>query len=192
MAWRSGGVLVESRGETAVWLKAAAPERASHACDLFVVHAAADADFVRGYLLPALNLQQLRVHLIDELTPGALHLAEIERGISSRFTVVVLSPACLNDRWAVFSEQFASYLSVEDVHVIPLQLEACQVPIRLKARVALDFTDRTRWESETARLRRLLHTTAPVAEQIPCPYPGMRRCTAHEASRFFRTRERAR
>ncbi len=42
--------------------------------DLFVVYAAADRDFVHGYLLPALNLPPAppsRVQLVDELTPGA-------------------------------------------------------------------------------------------------------------------------
>ena len=41
------------------------------ACDLFVVHAATDAEFVRGYLLPALNLPSSRVLLVDDLPLGA-------------------------------------------------------------------------------------------------------------------------
>src|SRR6185369_14076232 len=77
--------------------------------------------FVHGYLLPALNLPPSRVQLVDDLTPGASLVAEIERGVSrSRFTVAVLSPAFLEDRWAVFGEQLASHLSVKDVRVIPL------------------------------------------------------------------------
>jgi hypothetical protein len=78
---------------------------AAYAFDLFVVHAAADADFVRGYLLPALNLPSSRVLLVDELTPGASVVSEIAHGVwRSRFTVAVLSPAYLADRWAVFGE----------------------------------------------------------------------------------------
>jgi hypothetical protein len=100
------------------------------------------------------------VLLVDALAPGALVVSELDRGVSrSRFTVVVLSPAYLEDRWAMLGEQLASYLSVEDVHVIPLRLADCKLPLRLEARVALDFTDRASWESETARLRELLHTT---------------------------------
>jgi WD40 repeat protein len=162
-----------------------------YAFDLFVVYAAADADFVHGYLLPALNLPASRVLLVDELTLGALVVSEIERGVSrSRFTVAVLSPAYLEDRWAVFGEQLTSHasvedVSVEDVHVIPLRLFDCELPLRLKARVCLDFTDRAGWEAEAARLRKLLQTTAPFAEQIRCPYPGMRPFAASEASRFF-------
>jgi hypothetical protein len=148
-------------GGMPAYTEPAPQDSVSHAFDLFVVHAAADADFVRGYLLPALNLPSSRVLLADALTPGALVVAELDRGVSrSRFTVVVLSPAYLEDRWAVLGEQLASYLSVDGVHVIPLRLADCKLPLRLEARVALDFTDRANWESETVRLRELLHTTS--------------------------------
>jgi predicted oxidoreductase (fatty acid repression mutant protein) len=158
----------------------------SHAFDLFVVHAASDADFVRGYLVPALNLPSTRVLLVDELPLGAVVVDEIDRGVScSRITVAVLSPAYLADRWAVFGEQLASHLSAEGVRVIPLRLMDCKLPLRLEARVSLDLTDQTRWESEAARLRDLLHTARPATEQIACPYPGMRPFAENEASRFF-------
>jgi WD40 repeat protein len=157
-----------------------------HAFDLFVVHAAADADFVRGYLLPALNLPASRVLLLDDLPLGATVVAELDRGVSrSRFTVAVLSPAYLADRWAVFGEQLATHLSAEAVRVIPLRLTDCPLPLSLDARVSLDFTDPARWEPEVARLRELLHTAAPAAEQIACPYPGMRPFGGADASRFF-------
>jgi WD40 repeat protein len=180
MGMRSeGDVVVEHAGITL-------PEPATHAFDLFVVHAAADTDFVRGYLLPALNLPASRVLLMDEIPLGAVVVSEIDAGVSrSRFTVAVLSPAYLEDRWAVFGEHLASHLSARDVHVIPLRLLDCELPLRLDARVALDFRDHACWELEVARLRDLLHTAAPVAEQLPCPYPGMRPFTEHEASRFF-------
>lgn len=70
------------------------PAEPVQAYDLFIVHASADAHFVRGYLLPALNLPSSRVQLIDELPPGGVIAAEIDRRVSrSRYTVAVLSPA---------------------------------------------------------------------------------------------------
>jgi len=114
----------------AMQARMAQPEPATHEFDLFVVYAASDADFVHGYLLPALNLPPARVLLVDELTPGALVVSEIARGVArSRYTVAVLSPAYLADRWAVFGEQLASYVSVEGeraggAQVIPLHLIA--------------------------------------------------------------------
>lgn len=43
-------------------------------------YAAADAEFVRGYLLPVLDLSSSRVLLVDELTPRAPVTTEIARG----------------------------------------------------------------------------------------------------------------
>jgi hypothetical protein len=100
------GTHMGSKGDTVVdSAETVSPDSAARAFDLFVVHAAADAHFVRGYLLPALNLPTSRVLLIDELPLGAVVISEIDRGVSrSRFTVAVLSPAYLEDRWALFGE----------------------------------------------------------------------------------------
>jgi len=183
---------MKSQGQVAVQhANAAWREAVIRDFDLFVVHAGDAADFVRGYLLPALNLPSPRVLLVDELTPGALAVAEIERGVArSRFTIVVLSPGYPADRWAVFGEVLASHASVEgqhagDVHVIPLRLGDCQLPLRLDARVMLDFTDRADWDFAAARLCKLLNTAAPRVEQIRCPYPGMRPFAEAEAAQFF-------
>jgi TIR domain len=71
----------------------------AHAYDLFVVYAADDAAFVRGYLLPALHLPPARVRLVDDLPLGGMIVSAIDRAVTeSRFTVVVLSPAYLADR----------------------------------------------------------------------------------------------
>ena len=158
----------------------------AHAYDLFVVHAATDAEFVRGYLLPALNLPSSRVLLVDDLPLGGVIVAEVDRGVTqSRFTVAVLSPAYLADRWAVFGEQLASHLSVDDTRIIPLRLTACDPPLRLDARVSLDFTDGARWDAEAGRLRDLVHALPPAPEPIACPYPGMRAFGPADVGRFF-------
>jgi formylglycine-generating enzyme required for sulfatase activity len=143
--------------------------------DLFIVHAPADAAFVRDYLLPALELPRERVLLVDELPLGGLVVSEIDRGVAcSRYTIAVLSPAYLADRWADFGAELASHLSRSDARVVPLRLVDCDLPVRLDARVALDFTDRSRWAWETARLRALLGRAAPAAAPLPYPRPGRR------------------
>jgi len=143
--------------------------------DLFVVHAPADAAFVRAYLLPALDLPSSRVLLVDELPLGGLVVSEIDRAVSrSRYTIAVLSPAYLEDRWADFGAEIATHLSLKDARVIPLRLVDCELPVRLEARIALDFTDKGRWEWETARLRDLLCSPGLIAPPIPYPYPHKR------------------
>ena len=113
--------------------------------DLFVVHADADAPFVRGHLLPAVGLAPGRVLLSSEPALGELKVTEIERGVrSSRLTVVVLTPAYMADCWAVFGEQLISHASVAKGRLIPLLLADCDVPLRLDALVTLDFRDSDR------------------------------------------------
>ena len=172
--------------QTAAELTEAERAAPAHTYDLFVVHAPADAAFVRGYLLPALDLPAFRVLLVGELPLGSMIVSEIDEGVRrSRFTVAVLSSAYLADRWAVFGEQLASHLSTDTTRIIPLRLAACDLPSRLAARVALDFTDRMRWDAETGRLRDLLHAAMPVPEPIACPYPGMRAFGAADFGWFF-------
>lgn len=127
------------------------------ALDVFIVFAPSDAAFVRGDLLPALALPDLRVLLIDELELGAPIVSELERGVSSsRFTIAVLSPACFDDPYAMFGVRLASYASLTAVHILPLRLADVPLPPSLEARVMLDFRRPARRASETARLRALL------------------------------------
>jgi hypothetical protein len=126
------------------------------------------------------------VLLSDALPLGGVVVTEIDRGVSgSRFTVVVLSPAFLADQWALFGEQLASHRGVQHGRVVPLRLTECELPLRIDARISLDFTDQSRWEAEATRLRALLSSAPPPEEQIACPYPGMRPFGEADASRFF-------
>ncbi len=126
--------------------------------------------------------------LVDDLQPGSIVVSEIDRAVArSRFTVAVLSPAYVSDRWAMFGEQLASHasiLSVENRRIIPLRLTDCELPLHLDALVSLDFTDPNRWEPEAARLRDLVRAPAPAVEQIKCPYPGMRPFRESEFNQF--------
>jgi hypothetical protein len=159
--------------------------------ELFVVHADADADtqFVHGYLLPSVGLAPERVLLSSVLALGAPRAAEIERGVqTSRLTVVVLSPACLSDRWTEFGEQLATYVSGVGGRLVPLLRADCELPLRIKFKIGLDFRDPGRWSEEAERLRAHLQQPAPAPTKLPCPYPGMRPYSAITAA-YFHGRE---
>ena len=82
--------------------------------DLFVVHAEADRAWVDGYLKPMLGLEPARVFTPRDFRLGVGVAAEFERGVtSSRYTLLVLSPAFLADRWAEFAEGQVSFFSVD-------------------------------------------------------------------------------
>src|SRR4051794_20097937 len=81
--------------------------------DVFVVHAAADEWFVKGYLLDKLGLAPERVLRLQTLALGEPITDEVERGVrSSRVTIVVLSTASMDDRRVEFAHQLAAYATV--------------------------------------------------------------------------------
>lgn len=126
---------------------------------LFLSFAEADHVWVQNYLLPALDLSQERIITKHGFQPGADKLAEFERAVtSSRFTVLVLSQAYLEDEWSTFEGKLASYFSVAEQcgRLIPLRLQDCELPLDIDFRVSLDCTEEANWESEIARLRDLL------------------------------------
>lgn len=159
--------------------------------DVFIVHAAADEAFVRGYLLDALGLPDDRVLRIQTIDLGEWTSKEIERGVeSSRFTIVVLSPAFLDDAWAKFGHRLATHASADREGpgtLLPLLREDCGLSGHVDAIEKLDFRDRSRtsWEAEVQKLQRYLGRPVAPARELSCPYPGMRPFHAEEADRFF-------
>jgi len=159
--------------------------------DLFVVHAEADRAWVDGFLKHALGLDPGRVMTPRDFRLGASVVGEFERGVaSSRFTLLVLSPAFLADRWAEFGEGLVSFSAVDEGRnrLLALTLHPCHSPLRLRFRESLDCTDWTHWDDEAARLRRHLDAPEPTIEAVPCPFPGM--VPFHqEDARFFHGRD---
>lgn len=139
---------------------------------LFALYAPDDAAFVRKVLLPRLALPAEQVLSFDDFTPGSLTLDEISRAVQdSKVTVVVLSPAYLRDRWAVYGEQLASHAHLMSGKVLPLLLTDCQLPLRLDALVPLDFRDPSRWHDELERLARHLGRSAVCASPVTTSKP---------------------
>ena len=169
----------------------ATPALHDFAHDVFVVHAEADEPFVRGFLFPALGLPAGRALLLGELALGHAITEEILRRIrTSRITIVVLSPAYLADRWAVFGADLAGYARTavdEGRLVLPLLRADCAVPDDIAMLTGLDFRESQKpdWSAEAARLRDLLGQPPPTVAELPCPYPGMRPFTELDETRFF-------
>lgn len=159
--------------------------------DLFIAYAEADRSWVEGYLIKELGLPRERVITKGDFRPGASTLDELERAVtSSRYTLLVLSPAFLVDEWAVLGENLASFLTIREQQerLIPLVLHPADLPLRIEFRVSLDCTDEARWDEEVARLRAALKQARPEEIRIPCPYPGMVPFRSDDA-RFFHGRE---
>lgn len=160
--------------------------------DLFIDHAAADAAFVRGFLLPHLGLPEDRVGLSSELRPGRVKVAELERLVeSARWIVLVLSAAHPQSRWNRHTARIATHESVGKDRLVPLLLGSCRRSLSLRALVELDFRDQATWEVGAEKLRRTIRAAEAPAREIPCPYPGMRPFKEDEQAHFHgRDRER--
>jgi hypothetical protein len=160
------------------------------AMELFVLHAAPDAPWVHGYLLPALGLPGGSVGTAADFTLGASRVAELERAVTgARVVVLVLTPAFLDDTWSELGELLASHAeaAAPEGRLVPLTLEPCRLPVRLDFRVGLDCTGRDRWDEAVAALRRHLGRAGelPPAPPIACPYPGMVAFDQDQAGWFF-------
>jgi TIR domain len=144
---------------------------------LYVVHAAPDAWFVRGALLPALGLAAGQVQLTSAPPLGEPFLRAFDRGIAgSRVTAVVISRAFLADEWAQHAELMAHHAALAGEHrVVPIFLDEVASPRWRALRVSLELRDPERWDEELARLAEMLATAPPPAPaELACPYPGMR------------------
>jgi formylglycine-generating enzyme required for sulfatase activity len=165
-----------------------ARNRAHAPPELFLAYAEADRDWVHGFLLPEVGLDRQSVLTPQEFEPGAVVIREFERAVlTARFTLLVLSTAFHLSPWSVFAELLASHESLRrnSDRLVPLLLQPYELPLHLDFRVRLDCTVRSRWETEIARLRKLLQRDAPAAERLPCPYPGLLAFDPTEATRFF-------
>ena len=114
--------------------------------DLFIVHADADRAWVDGYLRHALGLDPARVVTRRDIRLGESVPAEFDRLVtSSRFTLLVLSPAFLADRWAEFGEGLVTFSSVDEGRnrLIGLKRHDCPLPLHLRFKESLDCTTGT-------------------------------------------------
>ena len=144
--------------------------------DLFVAYAESDTGWVHGFLLPELGLDSRSVLTPQDFRPGAALVEELDRAVeTARLTVLVLSRAFATSQWSAFAELLATHdtLRRNAARLVPVLLEAYELPLHLDFRVRLDCTARSRWEAEATRLRQLLERGPPPTERLPCPYPGL-------------------
>ncbi len=159
--------------------------------DLFISYAKVDEQWVEYVLIPALGVSNERIFTQSKFKLGTDKISEFERAIaSSRYTLLILTPAFLNDKWTSFSEIIVSYSRVKQQRncLIPLFLEPCKLPLHLDFLQELNCIDKADYAQEFARLRKLLNQPEPTLEPIDCPYPGMKPFDKKDA-RFFYGRE---
>ncbi|MBN1979335.1 MAG: TIR domain-containing protein [Anaerolineae bacterium] len=111
--------------------------------DAFISYSHRDKEWVRDWLLPRLEKEGLSVCAdFRDFEPGAPSVTEMERAVQqSRKTLLVLTPNYLASEWAEFESILAATLdpAARERRVIPLLLEQCELPLRIRSLTYLDF-----------------------------------------------------
>ena len=136
--------------------------------DVFISYSHHDKTWVRNELLPRLEKAGLKV-CIDyrDFRIGAPIIKEMERAVlTSCHTLAVLTPAYMNSDWADFESLLISTLdpSSQKERFLPLLLESCDPPIRIKYLTYADFTVPEELELSW---KRLLDALGAPASSLP-------------------------
>jgi hypothetical protein len=136
-------------------------------------HAQPDEGWVRTVLVPALEQAELRVCLdVRDFAPGVPELNERMRAVEqSRRTVVVLSPAYMENELGELENLMAQTLGVENgqYRLLPVRFDPhTRVPLRLRIYWYADFADPAR---HTEALTQLIAAARQLPARAPAAQP---------------------
>ncbi|HEY0602351.1 MAG TPA: toll/interleukin-1 receptor domain-containing protein, partial [Herpetosiphonaceae bacterium] len=141
--------------------------------DVYLSYSDADQRWVHDTLLPRLEAEGVRVCLGErDFRLGVPRIAEQERAVlTSRKTLVILSPSFLASAWTAFDRLLQQTLDAEsrEYRLIPLRKEPCELPPSLRYLTAANFIDPSNPASEWTRLIATLRTALPVPPPLAIP-----------------------
>lgn len=139
--------------------------------DVFVSYSHKNKKWVWEWLLPRLQKAGIKVCIdLDCFEPGAPVITEIERAtIVSRKTLLVLTPGYLQSEWAELENLLTASQdpAARKRRLIPVLLERCELPLRLKSLIYLDFTNQQATQDKMNRLIASLLPTESVINSTP-------------------------
>lgn len=154
------------------------PKQPHFRYDLYISYNEADAEWVFEWLLPRLKDAGLTVAIdAESFQPGAPVLEESERVIAeSRTILAVLTPAYVAEGWDNFETLLVQN---EDPgarfrRLIPILLEECDPPARIKLLHWVEMTDPARREDQLRRVIDSVQGTRSLPELHPERIPDAR------------------
>jgi len=133
-----------------------ARNKGQHAYDVFISYSSRDREWVRGWLLPRLESAGLRVSIdYRDFELGLPILVNIERAVErSRHVLLVLTPNWIQSQWTDFESLLTSTADPAGRRrkLIPLMLQACELPARISMLSYADFTQPAEHEWQLDRL----------------------------------------
>jgi WD40 repeat protein len=156
--------------------------------DVFVASSEHDREWVRGYLLDALEGAGITFCDESSFELGVPTLTSMERAVrSSSRTIAVFSRAFSADEDNDFLVSLTQAWGAQTRTwpLVPLLLQDVTLPPRIRMLGVLDLRDPAAWERGVGRLVETLgRAPPPTGRAPPCPYPGMRPYTSAEAEDF--------
>ncbi|MEP7135060.1 MAG: toll/interleukin-1 receptor domain-containing protein [Chloroflexota bacterium] len=147
--------------------------------DVFVSYSSTNKEWVRKTFVPILEKAGLKVcDYYRDFDVGAPIVMEMERAVlESRKTIPILSPAYLKSGWTEFESLMFQTLDAANRNrrVLPVILEKCDLPLRIKYMNCINFADPDDVDIEWERLSRALEVTlSPSLLDTPKPITGSR------------------
>ncbi len=131
--------------------------------DAFISYSSKDGDWVRGTLLPRLEKEGLRICIdFRDFEIGEPSLVNMEKGVGeSRKTILVLTPNWVASQWTEFESLL---IQTNDPvgrgrRILPVLLQACSLPDRLRIFTYLDMTDKSNFDFQIKRLVAAIRST---------------------------------
>ncbi|HEX6291826.1 MAG TPA: toll/interleukin-1 receptor domain-containing protein [Herpetosiphonaceae bacterium] len=140
----------------------------SYSYDVFISYSSRDSDWVHNTLLPRLEEAGLRVCIdFRDFEIGVPSIVNMENAVErSRRTLLVLTESWMKSEWTAFESLLTQTSDPAGVRrrTIPLLLERCDLPPRLKMLTYADFTNPN---LQAAQLPRLINALKDPASSAP-------------------------
>ena len=138
-------------------------DRGDEAFDAYLSFGEADRAWVEEELVPRLEAAGRSVCREDQLAPGGIEVEERCRAMAaSRKTLLVLSPAYLENRWTTFEEAVTLEMdpAARKRRLVPILRDADAVPLRIRPLVSVDL----RGDGDEGQWKRLVDAVDPTRQ----------------------------
>jgi tetratricopeptide (TPR) repeat protein len=123
---------------------------------IFISYSSKDGEWVRNWLLPQLESNGLKTHIdYRDFEIGVPSVVNMERAVEQcAKTLLVFTPNWIDSEWAQFEGIMLQTLDPTGLRkkILPLMLETCPLPLRLRTLTYTDFRDKNDWDSQLQRL----------------------------------------
>jgi tetratricopeptide (TPR) repeat protein len=123
---------------------------------VFISYSHKDKDWVRNWLVPKLEASGIQTHIdYRDFEIGLPSVVNMERAVEQcEKTILVLTPHWVESEWTQFEGIMLQTMDPIGVRkkILPLMLEHCVLPPRLKIFTYADFRDKNNWDFEIEKL----------------------------------------